>query len=181
VTSKIFTLTESLDHMVLQVYNFAQVDVQKKNKTTVTYITRPYPRRLEPSLEIEFLRRIKELPNVNLKVVDFAAIPFKEQINIAANTNVLIGVHGNGCTQALFLPSGATLIELFPKDCFRVEYRILTKTRKLNYFGLIPNLGFIDDLPNEYIRCFGNHDAQIDNFDIDSVISILQKCSKAHH
>lgn len=170
---------KSLDNMAAKVHQYAQVDKIQSEKLVVTYVTRTPPRCLPPNIEGVLLDKIQQLPNVELRVVDFAALSFKEQINSVANTDVLIGVHGNGLSHALFLPSGASLIEIFPVDTFRVEYRILAKARELNYFGLLPNIGWIDDQSKEKLEFYGEGSIAITNADIDAIIAVLKECKKS--
>lgn len=60
--------------------------------------------------------------DVEVEFVDFAELPFIEQIKKMISTSVLIGSHGAGLTNAMFLKPESTLIELghraFP--CFEI-------------------------------------------------------------
>lgn len=169
---------ESTERFVQAVYEYAGVEIKPREKKIVTYIKRNPPRCLAAALEKELLSKIKKLSHIELQVVDFANLTFKEQINIAANTDVLLGVHGNGMSHVLFLPPTATVIELFPLDCFRVEYRIFAQSRGLHYFGFIPSLGWIDESQSRELAWFGDDtilNKQVTSADIDTIISMLQK------
>ena len=165
---------ESLDRLASHVWNYCHTEPVSSDKIRVTYIKRCESRQLSPDTERELIERISNLPHINLKVVDFARIPFIEQIQIAANTDVLLGVHGNGLSHALFLPTGATLIELFPENSFRTEYRIFAKARGLKYFGWVDQMGWISDATAEGKGCFGNVYINNLNTNIDAIIEILQ-------
>lgn len=62
-------------------------------------------------------------PYFNIRVVDFNhRMPFKEQLDIIANTDILIGIHGAGLTHTLFLPDYGVLFELFnceDENCYK--------------------------------------------------------------
>lgn len=170
---------ESLDHMTACVYEYTGVKREETSKVSVTYVKRQPPRCLSPVVEKELIDKITRVPNVELKIVDYAELSFSEQINATANTDVLLGVHGNGLSHALFLPNGATLIELFPKNSFRVEYRIFALSRHLKYFGFVPGIGWINKKMAEKKGCFGDVYKPVDGLDVDAVLSVIKKCKKA--
>jgi len=47
-----------------------------------------------------------------VQVVQFANMPLKDQMTLAANCRVMVGVHGAGQQWAIFMPPGSTLIEI---------------------------------------------------------------------
>ena len=66
------------------------------------------------------------------KVIFNWSVPFLEQIQHVANTDILIGIHGAGLTHLLFLPDWAVVFELYncgDMDC----YKDLTRLRGLQY------------------------------------------------
>lgn len=76
----------NLHKLAAQVYKFANAKNKRSEKLVVTYVTRPSPRCLEPSLEKELLSEIRKLQNIELQVVALENTSFAEQINIVANT-----------------------------------------------------------------------------------------------
>lgn len=79
----------------------------------VTYLSRDtrYRRILN---EIEIVKALKENPAYEVrKVVYKKDIPFKKQLEITRNTDVLIGMHGAGLTHLLFLPDWAAVFEVY--------------------------------------------------------------------
>lgn len=56
---------------------------------------------------------------------DFGALSFEEQINVAANSDIMIGPHGAGMTHILFLKPQSVLIELIPNGWADPGYRNL--------------------------------------------------------
>jgi hypothetical protein len=54
------------------------------------------------------------LGGVDVQAVDFAEMPYVEQVQRVSETDVLIGMHGAGLTNLLWLPPGAGVIELMP-------------------------------------------------------------------
>lgn len=59
-------------------------------------------------------------------------MPFKEQLEVTANTDILIGMHGAGLTHCLFLPDYAVLFELFNCDDENC-YADLSRLRGVEY------------------------------------------------
>jgi hypothetical protein len=165
---------ERLDHFASRIWNYCQVAKVPTDKIVVTYVRRTGSRCLTSSCEEELISKIEKLENVDLRIVDFAAISFYEQVKIIVNTDVLLGVHGNGLSHALLLPSGATVIELFPKDSFRVEYRIIAKSRGLNYFGWIDSVGWVSDEVAESVGYYGNVAVDKVNTHVDAIMGVLQ-------
>jgi len=45
------------------------------------------------------------------EVVDFSDYPIAEQVQLAANTQIMVGMHGAGLTNVLFMPKGTKLVE----------------------------------------------------------------------
>lgn len=63
--------------------------------------------------EKELLDAIKDNKDYEVRrVVYNRNIPFKDQLEITANTDVLVGIHGAGLTHLLFLPDWASVFEL---------------------------------------------------------------------
>lgn len=102
----------------------------------VTLISRTGSRRLqdEDSL-VDALRA--ELPaHVHLDVVDMAAKSFKEQLEIAHSTDVLIGVHGAGLTHLMFMREGkGAVVEIQPESLIYQGFRNLAAMRGQLYFS----------------------------------------------
>lgn len=59
-----------------------------------------------------------------VQAIDFACRPFEEQLRIAAETDILVGIHGAGLTHFLWMPPHGGLLEVDPESggswrCFR--------------------------------------------------------------
>lgn len=165
---------ENLDHLASCVWQYCKASRSISHKPMITYVKRASSRVLTSDCEQKLLEKINELSNFEYQIVDFAALSFQEQIQVVANTDILLGVHGNGFSHTLFLPSGATVIELFPENSFRVEYRIIAKARDLNYFGWIDQNGWIDDKTAETLGCHGKIEVQELKTDVNAIIELLQ-------
>jgi capsular polysaccharide biosynthesis protein len=65
------------------------------------------------------------IPHVKVQIIDFAAISFKEQLQIIHETDVLVGVHGAGLTHGMFLREGSVMVEILPPDLTHKGFRNL--------------------------------------------------------
>lgn len=164
----------SLDHLASSVWEYCGAKRNPSHRKQITFVKREHSRRLTADCQQQLLSRIQALPQFLLKIVDLAALSFKEQVQLIANTDILLGVHGNGLSHALFLPEGGSLIEIFPPSSFRVEYRILTQARKLNYFGWMPPIGWLTDANAEKLGSYGEVWVEELETDVDAIMALLE-------
>ena len=54
------------------------------------------------------------MPGVSAHAVAMERLSVREQVTLASNTDVLVGMHGAGLVHALFLPPWAGIVELYP-------------------------------------------------------------------
>jgi capsular polysaccharide biosynthesis protein len=64
-----------------------------------------------------------------------------EQVRCFGEADVIVAVHGAGLTNLLFARPGATVIEIFPKNCIKSTYLWLARQMGLNYRALIGGPG----------------------------------------
>ena len=53
-------------------------------------------------------------PDLSVRAVALERLSLREQLALAVDTDVLVGMHGAGLVHTLFLPAGAGLVELYP-------------------------------------------------------------------
>lgn len=85
---------------------------KRSQKVRVTLLSRDtrYRRILN---EDELIEAVKDDDDIEInRVVYNRDIPFKKQLEITANTDVLVGIHGAGLTHLLFLPDWAAVFEV---------------------------------------------------------------------
>lgn len=100
----------------------------------ITYNKRSGRRQMDAALEKQLIESIEKLTNYPVNSVDFSNISFSEQLQIIANTDLLIGVHGNGLTHLAFLPDNATLLEFYSTQN-TAFFRVFAQLRGLRYYG----------------------------------------------
>jgi hypothetical protein len=168
---------EALNTLAETMHSYAATSFQPSTRLRITYSKRNPPRTLAPPLEEELLAQLSSLPYVELTAADFASLSFKQQVNLIGNTDLLLGVHGNGLSHILFLPPEAAVIELFPKDSLLLDYRLFADARGLDYYGIIENRGLIDR-ETAYRGCFGSPNHTLTQLDIPLITSLVQATAK---
>lgn len=106
-------LLRAFSRRVLKFYDLRSPPKRRTDHLTVTMIDRQQKRRLLDK-ETYFEALQARHPEVRFQLVDFAAKSFREQVEIAYSTDILIGVHGAGLTHGMFLPSQSALVEILP-------------------------------------------------------------------
>ncbi|MES2345733.1 MAG: glycosyltransferase family 61 protein [Chlamydiota bacterium] len=167
----------TMEHLRQTILSSLQVPLAAETKQPrITYITRHPPRTLSPALENTLITAIENKVGVKVFKADFAKMPFEEQIRIVANTDILIGVHGNGLSHIIFLPPSAMAFELFPPTGFTWDYALLAKMRDMDYYGHVAGdwVTKIEDPHRSRFVCHGNLNQPVDALDIEAIVEIIQ-------
>lgn len=128
-------------------------DSGSRRKTVVTFIDRREKRRLiNQEQHLASLRDAlfnttttttttannnTTTPAAELKVVDFAALSFAEQLRVVRETDVLVGVHGAGLTHGMFLRPGSAMVEILPGGLEHRGFRNLARQMGHGYFCVL--------------------------------------------
>lgn len=93
-------------------------------------------------MNLDVLKKV--LITFGIHFIDFDGVTVLEQIRLMKECNLLIGQHGAGLTNMLFLPSNATVIELHTNpevnnNFFDDEYYKIASQLKLNYLAFFAN------------------------------------------
>lgn len=119
---------------ILDFYNISRDPVIDDRPLVFTFVDRLEKRRLiNKKKYIEALRQ--QFPSVKIQTIDFAALPFEEQVRIASETDILAGVHGAGLTHSMFQKPGSALVEIIPRNFNFKGFRNLAKLRGHQYFS----------------------------------------------
>jgi protein O-GlcNAc transferase len=106
------------------------------DQVVVTIIERKGTRKLiDQHARIEALRKQYPASEVFIQLIDFAVLPFQEQIQIIRGTDVLVGVHGAGLTHGLWLPQRSAMVEILPEDLQHKGFRNLAGVLGHDYFS----------------------------------------------
>jgi hypothetical protein len=107
-------LLTGFSRRLLNFYHLAE-EPTKPSRLRLTFINRQGSRKLQHQA-VHFETLQSAFPDVDMQLVDLAAISFKEQLQVMRNTDILVGVHGAGLTHEFFLPNGSTVVEIQPPD-----------------------------------------------------------------
>lgn len=100
----------------------------------LTFIDRKEKRRLVD--KTKYTERLRsKYPAIRIDLVDFADVPFSEQLKIVRRTDILVGVHGAGLTHGIFLPPGSTMVEIIPYKFDHKGFRNLAKLLNHHYYS----------------------------------------------
>jgi hypothetical protein len=100
----------------------------------ILYVPRIPPRCLNETVEREVLGSLAKFGNV--ESIRFEDLTWEEQVKAAARSDILVGVHGNGLTNLLWLPSHGMAIELFNENVHQYDYQMLAEAMQVDYFGI---------------------------------------------
>lgn len=163
-----------LKHLAEKVHAYAGVEPALSDRLRITYLKRNPPRHLSSNLEQQLFALIKNIPNTTLRIEDFATISFHKQIEIIANTDCLIGVHGNGLSHLLFLPNTARVIEIFPPNSHALDYRLFAEAKGIKYTSIIANQGIISKEDAYRIGAFGPINTPIEELNLSLIMEALE-------
>ena len=162
---------ESFKDKILDYFNIV---VRKREMPILTYVIRNGDRKLEENLEKDLFDEIKKLNKFRVQKIDFAKLPFSKQVQIVSNTDILFGVHGNGLTHLIFLPSSGKVIEIFPDDVHHLDYRMLADLKGIEYTGVDPIKGIYSRKKSYSIGAIGIPTKIIEKLNIPEIIQILK-------
>lgn len=86
--------------------------------------------------EMEMQRAVQQVfPYHKVNGMQIDKLTMKEQLDVIANTDILVGMHGAGLSYTLLLPKHASLIELYPRylSTKNNHFRAMAQWRNLNY------------------------------------------------
>ncbi|KAK7436697.1 hypothetical protein VKT23_018952 [Stygiomarasmius scandens] len=125
-----------------------------KRRPVVTYLSRQATprRRFRPETHLKLVASLRELcqrRRWEFILMEPEKMGRDEQIRIAAKTDILISIHGNGLSHLVFMPSSpiATVIEIFYPGGFAHDYSWTAMALGMDWWGVWDNKTFTH--PNE--------------------------------
>lgn len=112
---------------------FGHVPSPDQRRPLVTYISRQTSgRRLREEDHQNLVNELERLQLEGLcevRVVAMERLSLHDQLDLAARTTVLLGVHGNGLTHQLWMPPSmtSTIIEIFFPQGYLFDYEVLAE------------------------------------------------------
>ena len=96
-----------------------------------------------------------EMKALGFDIVYAEELSFAQQVFTFSNASVLVGPHGAGLTNILFMPENSSLIEIFNKDFIPSDFYLRSRHNNMRYACSIQseNLFNIDELKEAIARC----------------------------
>ena len=126
---------------VLEFYKVPDPPVRQPGEPIlVTFIDRQ-SRRLENQTAL-FDELKKRNSHITVQFIDFAEITFAEQLRVARETDVFVGVHGAGLTHTIFMRENAgAVVEILPPAVENGGFSMISAMRGLSYFHVHGSTG----------------------------------------
>ncbi|KAK5689534.1 hypothetical protein LTR97_012874 [Elasticomyces elasticus] len=120
----------------LRVLDFYKVrtDSTKHTSLTLTMIDRKTTRMLFDQDSL-FTALQARFPDVTMRLVDFSKLSFRQQLQIARSSDILVGVHGAGLTHGMFLKPSSSIVEILPPTLAYKGFKNMARFCGLSYFS----------------------------------------------
>ncbi|PCI94636.1 hypothetical protein COB11_03605 [Candidatus Aerophobetes bacterium] len=164
-----------LENMSNRMHAYTKSQNRPSAKLRVTYIMRNAPRHINTRQRKVLFKKIKELHDVEFKAYYLEKKSYQNQIEIMKNTDVLMGVHGNGFSHLLFLPKDAAVVEVMPEGCLMLGYRLFSNIKKLRYYGVQSGKYIMDDNEAYKRGYYGDPNYTVKSIDTRLILDILRK------
>ncbi|KAK5679217.1 hypothetical protein LTR17_027605 [Elasticomyces elasticus] len=120
----------------LRVLDFYKISTDSVQHTSLilTMIDRKTKRILSNQDDL-FTALQARFPDITMRLVDFAQLPFREQVRIARSSDILVGVHGAGLMHGMFLKSDSSIVEILPRTLAYKGFKNMARLCGLSYFS----------------------------------------------
>ena len=137
------------DNFKKTILNNFDIEYRKNSTKNITFILRNGTREIT---NIDYVKDNLQSYNINYIYLENHTV--KEQLEIIANTDILIGVHGAGLSWCIFMKNGSTLIEMYPGNSNTDNYIRWCKIANINYKRLCINIttGNVNDFRNATVN-----------------------------
>ena len=127
-------LLQLFSQRLLDFYGITDMPNSSDSPLTLTFIDRREKRSLVD--KDAYVNHLKTLyPDIEITLVNFAALSFTEQLKLIRKTDILAGVHGAGLTHGIFLRPSSTMVEVLPHDFNYKGFRNIAKILGHQYFA----------------------------------------------
>lgn len=116
-------------------YEYYKINSSKKSKRRI-YVSRAKTKTRFVVNETEVIELLKQF---NFEIIHFQEYGFQEQIHIASETEIMIGLTGSGLNNMMFMPSNSKVL----------EFKMRGDYHNLHYFGFASGL----NLDYYYLMC----------------------------
>lgn len=153
---------------------------EEENEKLIVLVRRTGRRRFHNEAELEQvlhhgLLSLSPPPHrLTFLSVDFSTLSFREQMIVSSKARVMIGMHGAGLTNAIYMnPPQAALVEIFPFNYSRNTYEALSKLSNISYIPIkiakdksIPHKTCRNQFADRRNACFRDQDTIVDPVEV---------------
>ncbi|WWC87939.1 uncharacterized protein L201_002839 [Kwoniella dendrophila CBS 6074] len=86
---------------------------------------------------ISTLEELNKEGKANCVIGKLEDMDYVDQIKLFADADIIIGVHGNGLTHQMWMPSGGILIEIFPHGVFLRDYQVIAQVMGHQHIAIL--------------------------------------------
>ncbi|KAL7409869.1 hypothetical protein BDY24DRAFT_402171 [Mrakia frigida] len=114
------------------------VDPTRKHQPRVTYINRQITnqRNMLPADHEALVLGLEAVKAIDLTIALLEELTPAEQITLALETDILLGLHGAGFTHMVWMKRGSVLFEVFPSDSFARDYEMISEPLGIRYHSI---------------------------------------------
>ncbi|KAF9071833.1 hypothetical protein BDP27DRAFT_1321455 [Rhodocollybia butyracea] len=139
-----------------------------KSKPVVIYISRQKTgRRLadkDHEALVHSLLKLQDEGFCKVEIPVMENLSVKEQIELVSRSTIMVGVHGNGLTHQLWMPSSSwsTVIEIFFPGGYLFDYQFLSRSAEHQHYAVWNDTSFTTaEAPKSNLDAEGMHGSEI--------------------
>lgn len=135
---------------ILRKFNLYQIVPQTSfsgEKITISIISRSNKRRILNEKELINAIRKRWEPYVEINRFKMEDYSFKDQVHIMRNSSIVIGMHGAGMMNSMWLSEDSVVIELFPYKYYKPTFELicdLLHIKRYTWNNKDPNMSIFD-------------------------------------
>jgi hypothetical protein len=112
-----------------------EVDAVNCGRVRITIIQRKARYKIKNIHEVRdaLWHAFQRFGSVEVRTVELEAMPLLSQAELASNSDILVGIHGNGLSWSLLMPKNGVLLELWPNRAYNRNYPMFALRGNLYY------------------------------------------------
>lgn len=127
----------SIQQNLKRIIKTSSLNDEQTRKPVVSYIDRQRTGRRLPAVDHNWLLSyLQNHPDIDFQHLFMEDYDAKEQIRLAAQSDVIMGVHGNGLTHLLWMAPHSHVVEMFWEYPFQYDYATAAQLLRHNYVAI---------------------------------------------
>lgn len=134
ISNEYYTLSKTF-----RKYIFQEKSHEKKDTHKFIIVSRSKAATRNLINEMQLYKRLKKY---KFKIINFESFSYEKQIEIAKNCKIMIGYHGSGFANIIFMKSNTRVLEIINRNYDHPLYKLSSKIFKLRYKSFICKKSF---------------------------------------